>query len=195
MARPRKFNEEEILEKAMFAFWSRGYDAVTFRSLSAETGLALRSLSNAFQDKETLYIRALEMYVGRVEENLPKLLAGGGVSAIRRLFENVTGEHPPDSPRQCGCFVINQMAIAHLHDDRLTAVIDRYFDVLRTNYRAALAQDGLSDLDARTEMVVTAFIGTQMNIRLAGQTTAGAAAMGLIQDLTEAWLGNRNPEG
>lgn len=188
MGRPRSFDEDTVLEIAMIEFWRLGFEAVTFRGLSLKTGLGLRSLSNAFSDKETLYIRALEFYVMRVEKNLPALLTKGGADALVNLFAQVSTKHPSESPRQNGCLIVNQLAIVQLHDARLAAVIKRYFDCLTNNYREALiASEIVAELDQRVGYLVTLFVGMQLTIRLHHDTRAADDAAAQMAKIVNHW--------
>ncbi len=172
----------------MTEFWRHGFEGVTFRRLSAQTGLGLRSLSNTFGDKETLYIRALDFYVDRVEENLPKLLAQGGTEAITKLFAVLTADYPAEAPRQNGCLIVNQMAVVQFHDGRLQAVIDRYFDCLNRNYGAALQAAGIADdLEDRVGFLITLFVGVQLTIRLHSNTRAAAGTEAHVAAIIRAW--------
>src|ERR1700746_3679224 len=60
--RPRTFDEQEALEKAIQVFWSKGYDGVTIDDLVAGMGVGRPSLDAAFGDKRTLFLRALRAY-------------------------------------------------------------------------------------------------------------------------------------
>lgn len=63
MARPREFNETEVLERALQAFWARGYDATSIEDLVTATGLGRASLYGAFGDKEQLFCRVVKHYM------------------------------------------------------------------------------------------------------------------------------------
>jgi TetR/AcrR family transcriptional repressor of nem operon len=62
MARPRTFDEDEAVERAMLLFWRRGYEGTSVRDLGAELGLRPGSLYAAFGDKQSLFHRALDRY-------------------------------------------------------------------------------------------------------------------------------------
>lgn len=62
MARPREFDEDEVLDKAMLQFWDRGYEGTSTTELLAATGLTNSSLYKAFGSKEGLYRRVAERY-------------------------------------------------------------------------------------------------------------------------------------
>lgn len=62
MARPRKFETDDTLEKAMHTFWELGYETTTTEDLEAATGLKRGSLYNAFTNKHGLYMAVLNHY-------------------------------------------------------------------------------------------------------------------------------------
>lgn len=60
--RPREFDLDEALDKAMRLFWERGYDNTSLADLAAELGITKPSLYAAFTDKQTLFQQALARY-------------------------------------------------------------------------------------------------------------------------------------
>jgi len=62
VGRPREFNREDALEKAMQVFWARGYEGATLGELTAAMGISKPSLYAAFGDKQTLFDKALVRY-------------------------------------------------------------------------------------------------------------------------------------
>jgi AcrR family transcriptional regulator len=60
--RPRAFNRDEALAKAVRLFWTRGFEATSIADLTAELGIGAPSLYAAFGSKEALYAEALERY-------------------------------------------------------------------------------------------------------------------------------------
>jgi AcrR family transcriptional regulator len=62
MARPREFDEELVLDKAMQAFWATGYEGTSLHDLLGAMGLTKSSLYQAFGSKEALFARVIERY-------------------------------------------------------------------------------------------------------------------------------------
>ena len=60
--RPRDFDESAVLESAMQEFWSRGYEATSYRHLVEATGLGRQSLYQAFGDKRQLFEKSIQHY-------------------------------------------------------------------------------------------------------------------------------------
>ncbi|CAN7662666.1 TetR/AcrR family transcriptional regulator [Bradyrhizobium sp. LjRoot220] len=61
--RPRGFDVEAAVERAMEVFWSRGYHATALPDLLRATKLSRGSLYAAFGDKHSLFLRAVDRYI------------------------------------------------------------------------------------------------------------------------------------
>ncbi|QPF95064.1 TetR/AcrR family transcriptional regulator [Bradyrhizobium commune] len=61
--RPRSFDVDAAVERAMGVFWSRGYHATALPDLLRATRLSRGSLYAAFGDKHSLFLRALDRYI------------------------------------------------------------------------------------------------------------------------------------
>ena len=61
--RPRTFDVEAAIERAMEVFWSRGYHATALPDLLRATKLSRGSLYAAFGDKHTLFLHAIDRYI------------------------------------------------------------------------------------------------------------------------------------
>src|SRR5262249_19249611 len=84
MARPRKFDEAQVLRAAMDQFWTAGYAGTSLDNLTEITGLGRGSLYGAFGDKRTLFLRALRDYCCRAIDEWRAKLTGPG-AAYERL--------------------------------------------------------------------------------------------------------------
>ncbi len=62
MARPREFDRDKVLTRAMLLFWKQGYEATSVQSLGECVGLHPGSLYNAFGDKHSLFLEVLDHY-------------------------------------------------------------------------------------------------------------------------------------
>lgn len=62
MGRPREFDIDEALERAMQVFWERGYEGVSLADLTKAMGITKPSLYAAFGNKAELFRKALERY-------------------------------------------------------------------------------------------------------------------------------------
>src|SRR5258706_15807861 len=60
--RPRSFDRDKALERAMQVFWKQGYEATSIQDLTRAMGINPPSLYAAFGDKERLFMEAVERY-------------------------------------------------------------------------------------------------------------------------------------
>jgi TetR/AcrR family transcriptional repressor of nem operon len=89
MARPRTFDEADVVEAAREQFWTRGYSSTSVDDLTAATGLGKGSLYGAFGDKHSLFVRALDDYCTTTVARVSAQLRQPGVPAIDRLANHV----------------------------------------------------------------------------------------------------------
>ena len=66
MARPREFDEAEVVQAARDQFWLHGFSGTSLDDLTVVTGLGRGSLYAAFNDKRDLFLRALDDYATTV---------------------------------------------------------------------------------------------------------------------------------
>jgi AcrR family transcriptional regulator len=62
VARPRRFDETEVIDKALQVFWRQGYEGTSLSDLLDATGLTKSSLYAAFGSKADLFRRVVEHY-------------------------------------------------------------------------------------------------------------------------------------
>jgi AcrR family transcriptional regulator len=61
--RPRAFDADEALEKAMVVFWEQGYEGASLTDLTEAMGIARKSMYAAFGNKEELFRKVLQRYL------------------------------------------------------------------------------------------------------------------------------------
>ncbi|PRY35674.1 TetR/AcrR family transcriptional regulator [Umezawaea tangerina] len=62
IGRPRGFDVDEALERAVVVFWERGYEGASLTDLTDAMGITRTSMYAAFGNKEELFRKALERY-------------------------------------------------------------------------------------------------------------------------------------
>jgi AcrR family transcriptional regulator len=112
VGRPRSFDRDDALEKAVEAFWERGYDGASISDLTAAIGIAAPSLYAAFGDKGQLFEEASGRYIERLEAALHAALAEPTArAAIERLLRETAEHHTTDDCRR-GCLVMSEPRLA-----------------------------------------------------------------------------------
>ena len=104
MPRPRKFNEDAVVESAAGVFAAAGYGGTTMDELSRATGLGKQSIYNTFGGKRDLFLRALERSTSTQIDRLTAELSSGTPSPLERITAHLdalavtfTSEGPLDS--------------------------------------------------------------------------------------------------
>ena len=117
MPRPREFDEDEVLTKAMDVFWTQGYDATSISDLMDATGLAKGSLYKGFGDKKRLFMLALDSYLTDANAALLECDASSesGREALERVFSGVVGMSTRGGVRR-GCLSVNSAIELGPHD-------------------------------------------------------------------------------
>ncbi|GAA2617270.1 TetR/AcrR family transcriptional regulator [Actinomadura fulvescens] len=105
--RPRAFDRDAALEKALREFWRHGYEATSIAGLTAAMGIRPPSLYAAFGDKRGLFSEAVERYQRTHGAFTTRALAEEptGRQAIERVLREAAVNyadpgHPP------GCLII-----------------------------------------------------------------------------------------
>ena len=101
--RPRAFNIEEVLDRALQVFWQKGYESASLDELTEAMGIGRPSLYAAFGDKAGLFKKTLDHYeagpVSFVRKALSEPTARGVVEHI--LFGAVKMQADPSTPPGC----------------------------------------------------------------------------------------------
>jgi len=111
MGRPRSYDRDDVLERAMDLFWKKGFEGAHLQELVEVTGLNRFSLYNEFGGKEGLFHEALARYLDQSRLAYGQTLGAEplGVDNIRRYFESIhysRGYH--------GCLMINTLTEKHI---------------------------------------------------------------------------------
>ncbi|WP_158815028.1 TetR/AcrR family transcriptional regulator [Methylocapsa sp. S129] len=150
--RPRSYEPDIALARAMETFWKSGYAATTLDDLSAATGMNRPSLYAAFGDKQDIYVKAYRKYRARVRDEFEPIIEESGPVrlVLRRIFEAASELYlsGPDGPR--GCFSVVTAASEAVADPQIRklvveaiAALDETFAALFTKAiaRGELAPD------------------------------------------------------
>jgi len=140
MARPKSFDDDAVLDRALQLFRQRGFEGTSMSDLEAHLGLGRQSLYNTFGDKRELYLKALDLYQRQANGQMLAMLEApdAGLDALERwLAANTAAVTAPGRP--AGCFAVN--SIVERPDDAPTAArCTRGRECLTAAIRAALSR-------------------------------------------------------
>jgi TetR/AcrR family transcriptional regulator, transcriptional repressor for nem operon len=142
MARPRTFDEGDVIVAARDEFWKRGYAATSVDDLTAATGLGKGSLYGAFGDKHSIFLRALDGYIASSLDDVRASLRDPASSAYRRLGRHIRGQAGmlvADKQRR-GCLMAKSAAELGATDDAVEAKVSDAYRVWRTELAACITE-------------------------------------------------------
>lgn len=101
--RPKQFDPDCALDRAMMLFWERGYERTSLGDLLHAMGISRQSLYDTFGDKRTLYLAALDRYRARQQRELVAELFEDAPSlpAIRAVFDRLVRSAACGQRRSC----------------------------------------------------------------------------------------------
>jgi AcrR family transcriptional regulator len=102
IGRPREFDIDKALERAMDLFWRQGYEGTSLADLTRGLGLTRPSLYAAFGRKERLFLKALDLYEARAGYRQAALTAPTAAAYARALLEGAADLHG-DKRNPPGC--------------------------------------------------------------------------------------------
>lgn len=119
-----QFNRDEVLDKAMKVFWSRGYEATSMQTLVERTGINRGSLYATYGDKRALFLASLRMYDDRMRRKRLAALEASAPprAAVRRLLQ-AFAEIGSERAENYGCFLTNTALELAAHDPEAGAIV------------------------------------------------------------------------
>lgn len=107
--RPKVFDREDALEKAMALFWQHGYEGTSLSHLVAATGAKAPTLYAEFTNKEGLFRAVLEHYIARYSRQYQSCLfeTPGSVTDVLEAFLTTVAKCYTAEGTPSGCFIVS----------------------------------------------------------------------------------------
>ncbi len=140
MARPRRFDYDHALDKAMRLFWERGYHDASVDDLVQSTGMNRHSLYALFGGKRELFLESLRRYWWTVAwERMDGLVAREpALAEIGDYFERLAGPAKQDESR-LGCLFWSVATQIAPRDPEVAGMIRAASGFLTDRFEVALA--------------------------------------------------------
>ncbi|CAK7285990.1 TetR/AcrR family transcriptional regulator [Streptomyces misionensis] len=178
MAGKKQFDMDAALDAAMIQFWRDGYADTSLDDLSRATGLNRSSIYSSLGDKDTLFLRCLDLYATRYGEKYDAALsdaASDPVAAVRAFFD-VTLERIADPELPDGCLIAQSAMAIPVLSPGVAAHAKKALGFQHLRLRTALKAGRLVDRDAEAFAVHMAAV----NQSLAVMSRAGASPQQLL---------------
>ena len=141
MSRPKEFDPERALDRAVELFWRKGYEATSVQDLVETLGINRSSLYGTFGDKHALYLAAIDRYCREVVDPVAAELdaAASPKAAIRRQFLSIPERTAKRGGRR-GCLLCNAAVERAPADEDVQAEVLGGLTQLGAAFRRALTR-------------------------------------------------------
>lgn len=180
MVRPRGFDDDEVAEGLLAAFWRHGYARTSIPNLTAATGLLPGSLYAAFGSKEDMFRVAVERYVTKIRAAVTSQRTG--VAGLQYVLDTVVRLTVKDRERR-GCLVLNAIpestTLSAETRRALQAGLDEMHQLLRRHLREAAAA---APVAGAVEQLEALCFGAVVSIRVLGRAGQSRKLLQSIAD-------------
>ena len=173
MPRPKEFNPDEALNKAMQVFWHKGYESTSMEDLLTAMDLNRGSLYDTFGDKRQLFLKVMDRYCTTFVGPKFSLLdqPGPALPTLRRFINGMIEGGLAD-PQRRGCFISNTVMELSPHEKEIAGRLrqalkmaeDTFFKVLARAKRQGELKDD-KDPRALARFLTTMMQGTIVMIK------------------------------
>jgi AcrR family transcriptional regulator len=190
--RPREFDVDRALERAMELFWRHGYEGTSLADLTGELALTRPSLYAAFGSKEALFLKALDLYEARAGYRQAALTAPTASAYARALLEGAADLHG-DKKNPPGCLGVQGALACSVQSEAIRKELARRRKLGESHIRERLKRaQAQGDLPADAD---PADLARYLSVVIYGITVqaAGGATRNELRSVAELALRNWPP--
>lgn len=179
--RPKAFDRDFALEKALRVFWEKGYVSASMTELCSAMGINAPSLYAEFGNKKRLFLEALEFYEKKYWEKpaLDFLKENDIRRAVRRYFEDAA-EILCSQETPCGCMTVSAALCIPSEEEEIRGQVCRLRDDTQAMFAEALEKAVRNgQLSEQTDVLSLSLVLNTLLEGLSVQTKNGAAVSDL----------------
>ena len=186
----KKYDRTDVLERAMQAFWARGYEATSMSDLVTATGINRGSIYAAFTDKRGLFLKALKHYDKMHREDFLDRLAARYPprQAILKAFDSAARPLEAMPP---GCLLVNTALELSPHDPEVATFVRSSLDRVRDFFERMLEaarKDGSVPDHVSAAKTASALLGLFLGLRVMSRAAIGEAGTAAVVAQAEQML-------
>ena len=182
IGRPRAFDRDEALNRALEMFWRKGYEGASLADLTSAMGINPPSLYAAFGNKEGLFRAALDRYMADQAVFFDQILAAPTSREVAEALLRGVADLRSDPDRPPGCLTVQGALSGSAEAEPIRQELARRRAAtdaaLRRRFERALAE---GDLPEQADPAALARYLTTLTQGMAVQAAGGASAEDLQQ--------------
>lgn len=185
MARPKSFNQDQALEKAMHLFWEKGFEATSIQDLVEHLGINRQSIYDTFGDKKEFFLKCLELYRNRdADEKLSNLEHQNVQEVFSNIFDFLIEEFINDDR---GCLMANSTLELANRDKEVARIVCSNLENQEANFKQLLVaaqKKGELSPDKNPEALARYLFNSIQGLRVTAKASANRARLEDIAKIT-----------
>lgn len=174
--RPREFDLDNALDKAMDVFRFQGFHATSISDLSKAMNLTVGSIYKAFGDKHNLFYQVFNRYLLLRKKELKEYLshANTGYEKIQNLL-NFYIDSVKELEGKKGCLVVGSAIEIEVLNHELTRAIEFALNKNLSNIKKLIEEgkaDGSINQELNVDQAASVLLCLVLGIRVAGKTSS-----------------------
>lgn len=169
MGRNISFNKEYALDKAMYLFWEKGYDATSISDLIEAMGVSRSTLYSSFGDKDELFKLVLDHYKNKGLQKRSILFSEVNTKASLKAFFNQHIEKCYSENIPKSCIITNSsLLIGHI-DPSVEKILIHDFNELEIVFKQVIEKgkdNGEISQESNTDLLAYSLLSLNHSINL-----------------------------
>jgi AcrR family transcriptional regulator len=189
--RPRGFDREQALDRAMDVFWSKGFEGASLSDLTKAMDINPPSLYAAFGDKEGLFIEAVRRYYANVQDQCSACPESTSARESMQAFLSELAKVFTDTNHPRGCLAVMAMTTALSSSPRMQEFLSEKRAAskarMRANLQKAVDSGELpedTDVGALTNFYSAVISGMSLHAR---DGASRKALLAMVETAMRAW--------
>ena len=193
MTRPKSFDVDDVLDRAVDLFWVNGYAATSMEDLVNHLGINRGSLYSTFGSKQELYELAIERYASVGRDWMTAMLSDPAIPLRDTIKTILTSSAETTDHR--GCLLVNTATERNATDERSLDLTSKALDERRAILAAAFESrrnelaNGVTP-DRAADLVLVAAQGLRVVATTESEIGADSTIQTVLDTVTpEPWFG------
>ncbi|WP_053972153.1 TetR/AcrR family transcriptional regulator [Mangrovimonas sp. ST2L15] len=170
MPRLKKYNEQEVIEKAMNLFWKQGFENTSMQMLENEMGINKFSIYSSFGSKNGIFLESLNCYKKKLYQLLSSLRKNSShIEDIKQYFYDFIA-FSQEAGIKKGCLITNTAGeIREDADAQIKQTLKEFTEEVRTIFSNILKKDSNKSneiVNQQADYLIISMFGLSMASRI-----------------------------
>ena len=199
MPRPRTYEIDDALDRALELFSKRGYHDTSIEAIAAHLKLSRSTIYSTFRSKPALFLKALRQYTGSIAPGLNELNgAGSPRAALLRVLEVAAGGGSERHPRAL-YLLIEAFLVPERRNPKIAKLVEETFRDMEGRLRGVIERgQEAGEIAAHVDPADVARVLLGLYLGLYVLTGSGAVegeqVLGAVQHQMEALVPLAGPD-